>query len=99
VSRHRPTDSWYADWDALNSEDEWHQFLVAFNRFCAGLERGRFPRELNVRKIVGSSGIYQLTWGEDRYATFAYDQSDLDEQGNPRIVWRRIGASTVLEEP
>lgn len=106
MSRHRPTENWYALWDALNSEDEWHQFLVAFNKFCQCLSSGsppkaleRMPEELEVREIEGSSGIYQLKWGDTRYATFAFDPSDLDKQGNPRINWRTISKEGMPKRP
>jgi hypothetical protein len=43
------------------------------------------------------AGVYELTWGPDGRATFSYGRSVVE--GEPHIIWRRIGAHEILRNP
>lgn len=66
---------------------------------AAGALAGRasWPPRLRFHKIVGTS-IYSITWsfsGPDGRATFHLESVD----GEPVLVWRRIGTHDIYEQP
>ena len=64
-------------------------------RFDADLDRGQgFRKGLRVKGIRGAAGMFELTWADDRGATFSYGTSI--REGEPHIVWHRVGTHDVL---
>lgn len=58
----------------------------------------RWPARLRVKAVAGAEGIWDLTWsfaGPDGRATFEI----VDLEGEPAILWRRIGGHEILREP
>jgi hypothetical protein len=58
----------------------------------------QWPARLRVRKVEGIAKVWEITWsfsGPDGRATFEY--FDLD--GEPAILWRRIGTHDIFKAP
>ncbi len=45
----------------------------------------------------GARHVFEMTWGPDGRATFSYGPSI--RQGEPHIVWRRIGTHAIFADP
>ena len=96
-----PTYSWLArfraDFERLTPS---HQaaFLVAVQQFVDDLlgDRG-FRNGLRVKGIQGASGIFEMTWAPDGRATFEYAPALV--QGQPHVVWRRVGTHAIFKHP
>lgn len=72
------------------------RFVVAFERFDAGLTKGRFRTSLRVKRVEGTDSVFEMTWAPDGRATFEYGAS----QGTgPHAIWRRIGTHKVFKRP
>jgi len=56
-----------------------------------------FPVGLRVKRVQGSSGVWELTWAPDGRATFSY--GDQQVSGDPHVIWRRIGDHSILRDP
>lgn len=57
-----------------------------------------WPRRLRIHRLTGS-GIYSLTWNfssPDGRATFHLERT---EDGEPLLVWRRIGDHSIYQRP
>jgi hypothetical protein len=73
-------------------------FLVAVEQFVDDLKRGQgFRKGLRVKGIQGATGIFEMTWAADGRATFEYS-SEVTE-GEPHVVWRRVGTHAVFKQP
>lgn len=73
-------------------------FLVAVAQLVADLRAGTgFRRGLRVKKMQGFDDVWELTWGPDGRATFHYGESI--KEGEPHIVWRRIGTHSEFTRP
>jgi hypothetical protein len=84
--------------DAALDNDQREAFRVAVRKFVADLESGgRFRKGLRVQGIRGSSGVYELTWGNNGRATFEYGPSLVP--GEPHVIWRRVGTHAIFDEP
>jgi hypothetical protein len=82
----------------LLSADERERFRQAVERFVEDLKRGRgFRRGLRVRGVQGAPGIFELTWAPDGRATFQYGEPI--QEGEPHVVWRRVGTHAILGTP
>jgi hypothetical protein len=80
------------------SAGEQYRFRQAVERFIADLKRGKgFRPGLRVRGVQGASGIYEMTWAPDGRATFHY--GDPIREGEPHLVWRRVGTHAILANP
>lgn len=85
------------DLDQL-SADGHERFRQAVDKFIKDLKRGRgFRPGLRVRGVQGASGVYELTWAPDGRATFQYGEPI--QQGEPHVVWRRVGTHAILATP
>lgn len=85
------------DFDRLTPEQQ-RQFRASVEKFVEDLRRGRGLRPgLRVKRVQGAPGIYELTWADDGRATFAYGAPV--QEGEPHIVWRRIGTHDVVRAP
>ena len=85
------------DFDSL-SADQKAALLTAVAQFVEDLRRGEgFRKGLRVKGVKGASGIFEMTWGDDGRATFEY--GDPVSEGEAHIIWRRIGAHKILNQP
>lgn len=85
------------DWKQLTAAQK-RAFLVAVAQLVHDLKAGTGPRKgLRVKKMQGHEGIWEMTWAPDGRATFHYAPSVRD--GEPHIVWRRIGTHDVFGRP
>ena len=96
-----PTYAWLArfarDFDLL-SADQKAAFLTAVAQFVEDLARGEgFRKGLRVKGVKGAGGIFEMTWADDGRATFVYGVPV--KEGEPHVIWRRIGAHKVLNQP
>ena len=96
-----PTYAWLArfavDFDSL-SADQKAAFLTAVAQFVEDLRRGEgFRKGLRVKGVKGASGIFEMTWADDGRATFEY--GDPVSEGEAHVIWRRIGAHKILNQP
>ena len=94
-----PTYEWlepfWQDWERLTAVQQ-RQFLRAVARFVEDLSVGQgFRAGLRVKGVQGAEGVFEITWAPDGRATFHYGGSV--REGEPRIVWRRIGTHEVFE--
>jgi hypothetical protein len=74
-------------------------FLAVLPTFIAALRAAppAFPPSLRVKRVQGSSGVWEMTYAPDGRATFAYGNEVV--AGEPHIIWRRIGTHDVLPDP
>jgi hypothetical protein len=56
-----------------------------------------FPVALRVHRVQGASGVWEVTFAPDGRATFEYGPEVID--GEPHVIWRRVGTHDVLGEP
>ena len=85
------------DWEQLTPEQQ-RAFRTAVAKFIDDLRtRGGFRPGLRVKGVRSVAGVYELTWGPDGRATFSYGRSIVE--GEPHIIWRRIGTHEILREP
>ena len=55
-----------------------------------------FPPGLRVKRVQGTSGVWEITFAPDGRATFAYGDDVIP--GQPHVIWRGIGAHDVLKD-
>jgi hypothetical protein len=81
------------------SASERRAFDTAWRRLAAGLRERppAFEPALRVKRVRGTSGVWELTWAPDGRATFEYGAER--RAGEAHIVWRRIGSHRILEQP
>ncbi len=96
-----PTYAWLArfrsDFERLTPAQQ-AAFLTAVSQFVDDLNAGRTLRNgLRVKGIQGAPGIFEMTWADNGRATFEY--GDEVVEGQPHVVWRRIGTHAVLTSP
>ena len=96
-----PTFEWLArfgiDFDRLTPAQK-AAFLVAVTQFVDDLRMGRQIRKgLRVKGIKGAAGVFEMTWADDGRATFHYGGALVE--GEPHVVWRRIGTHGIFKKP
>jgi hypothetical protein len=80
------------------TEAQKKRFKEAVRKFIKDLARGEgFRAGLRVKGIEGTPGIFEMTWAPDGRATFHYGEPL--HEGEPHIVWRRVGTHTILGRP
>lgn len=84
------------DWQGLSSTDQ-ERFREAVTRFVEGLRSGRFRKGLRVKRVEGTSSIYEMTFAPNGPATWQYGNEVI--QGEPHVIWRRIGTHDVFDRP
>lgn len=57
----------------------------------------RFRPGLRVRGVQRAPGILEMTWAPDGRATFQFGEPIAD--GEPPIVWRRVGTHDIFGSP
>lgn len=88
--------SFFRDYKGLTAEQK-ALFLIALGHFVDDLKTGRFRKGLRVKKMQGHATIWEMTWADDGRATFEYGESVRD--GEPHIIWRRIGDHSIFNRP
>jgi len=90
-------ESFWPGWDRLTHEQQ-KAFLLAVRKLVDDLRAGRGLRVgLRVKGVRGAPGVFELTWAPDGPATFSYGHSI--REGEPHVIWRRIGTHEILREP
>jgi hypothetical protein len=91
------TDSFRRDYDDLTREQR-AAVSSAVKEFVEDLAAGRpFRRGLRVKGVQGATGIFEMSWAGDGRATFEFG-NELSE-GDPHIIWRRIGTHEIFKRP
>lgn len=73
-------------------------FESAVAAFVEDLRGGRgFRRGLRVKKVQGSTGIYELTWATDGRATWQHGNEH--HTGQAHVIWRRVGTHQIFDRP
>jgi hypothetical protein len=74
-------------------------FLRARNQFVDDLKSGRgFRAGLRVKRVESTDGeVWEMTWADDGRATWQYGPEVV--QGEPHIIWRRIGTHAIFRRP
>jgi hypothetical protein len=96
-----PTYAWLArfraDFERLTPTQQ-AAFLSPVQQFVEDLQRGGpFRKGLRVKGIQGATGIFEMTWAADGRATFEY--GDPVTEGEPHVVWRRVGTHAIFHQP
>jgi len=75
------------------------RFKVAVAKLIAALSQTppRVPGEPLVNPLAGHRGVYELRFAPDGRATFTFAAAVRD--GQPHVIWRRIGGHDVLDRP
>ena len=91
------TDRFAKDHAGLSTSQK-AQFRVAVSKFIEDLDARRPLRKwLRVKRVKSAQGIFEMTWADDGRATFEYGDEQID--GEPHIIWRRVGTHDVLGSP
>lgn len=90
------TRRFWRDHARLTAEQK-RAFREAVEKFVADLDAGRFRVGLRVKPVQGAPGIFEMTCAPDGRATFQFGASV--RNGEPHVVWRRIGTHAVLRRP
>jgi hypothetical protein len=71
-------------------------------RFVPAAERhaenpaARWPKALRVKDVELAPGVWEMTWAwPDGRATFQW----IEIEGEPAILWRRVGGHAIFKEP
>lgn len=96
-----PTYAWLArfrlDFEHLTPAQQ-AAFLVAVGQFVEDTRQRRaFRKGLRVKAVRGAGGVSEMTWAPDGRATFEY--GDEVVEGQPHIVWRRVGTHAIFAMP
>ncbi|MQA24566.1 MAG: hypothetical protein GEU94_03660 [Micromonosporaceae bacterium] len=89
------TDSFRRDLKSLTPQAR-AAFKRAIAHFVPDLKAGRFRKGLRVKKMAGHDNIWEITWADDGRATFQYGPAITE--GEPHIVWRRIGTHDIFKQ-
>jgi hypothetical protein len=102
--KYRSLDSFRNDFRRLPAEHQ-RMFREALREyFLPAIEAGAFtgsppwPRRLRIRRLSNTE-IYSITWNfaaPDGRATFHLDKT---EEGEPMVVWRRVGDHGIYDRP
>ncbi len=86
-----------ADFERLTPAQQ-AAFLVAVQQFVDDLQAARrFRNGLRVKGVRGASGLFEMTWRPDGRATFEYGPEVTE--GQPHVIWRRVGTHAIFEQP
>jgi hypothetical protein len=77
--------------------DQQRAVLRMLHLFIAGLRLGSFDSRLRLKRVQAHPGIWEISWAADGRATFEYGPEVLP--GETDIIWRRIGAHDIFQEP
>jgi hypothetical protein len=87
----------WRDWHRLSPAEQ-RRFRFVVERFVEDLRAGQgFRSSLRVKGVQGAEGVFELSWAPDGRATFHYGEPVVE--GEPHIVWRRIGTHEIFGAP
>ena len=73
-------------------------FLATVVQLVADFRSGEQPRHsLRVKRVQSVPGVWELSWAADGRATFEYGPERTE--GQPHIIWRRIGSHDIFRNP
>lgn len=72
-------------------------FQRAVQLLVAGLRDGGFGQRLRVKRVRGTSDVWEMTWAPDGRATWQYGPEQ--RPGESHVVWRRIGTHQIFRSP
>jgi hypothetical protein len=84
-----------SDFARLTKHDQ-EAFLNAFSQFVEDLGRPQSRAVLRVKSLLGTSGIYEMTWAPEGRATFRYGEPL--RVGEPHIIWRCVGTPPLARK-
>jgi hypothetical protein len=87
--------SFWRDWRGLTPQQQ-RTFGRTVAGFIADLRAGTFRPALRVKRVQGYPGVWEMTWAADGRATFEYGE---EIQGEPHVIWRRIGTHDIFRRP
>jgi hypothetical protein len=92
------TDRFWMDYGELDDSEK-ARVRTAIEKFVSDLNEreGQFRAGLRVKGIRGAAKVFEMTWAPDGRATFQYGASV--REGEPHIIWRRIGKHSILLDP
>jgi hypothetical protein len=100
VPTHEETEQFWRDWTRLTPEQK-TAFRKAVGKLVADLKNlpsGQFRGALRVKPMQGADGIWEMSWeGADGRATFEFGHERVE--GEPHIIWRRIGGHAIFQTP
>ena len=74
------------------------EFLAAKNLLVAASRLGQLPPpSLRIKRVQNMPGVWELSWAADGRATFEYGPERTE--GQPHIIWRRIGSHDIFRNP
>ncbi len=80
------------------ADQQQSRFLTAVEAMVADLKAGRaFRTGLRVKRVQGWPGVWEMTWAPDGRATFEYGREQ--RQGEPHVIWRRVGTHGIFSQP
>jgi hypothetical protein len=88
--------SFYHDYKKLTAAEK-SLWAKAVKHFVEDLRKGQFRKGLRVKKMQGQGAVWEMTWAPDGRATFEYGESV--QEGEPHIIWRRIGGHEIFDRP
>lgn len=91
------------DWKQLTADLRARFRRVIIDQFVPDLTRGSFRACLRVKGVHAAPGVFEMTWAPDGRATFSHGQwrsyGRSRREGEPHVIWRRIGTHDVFREP
>lgn len=85
------------DYRNLTTQER-NAFLVAVTQFVEDLrERRSFRPGLRVKRVQGTSDVWEMSWASNGRATFQYGEEVIE--GEAHIIWRRVGTHEIFRRP
>lgn len=98
MPRYSTTARFAKDWAALDPADRARFKAAVREKFIPDLDAGHgFRAGLRVKRIESTDFVWEMTFAPDGRATWQY--ADDSTEGDPHVVWRRIGTHDVLRSP
>jgi len=91
------TERFRKDFNDLDQDDRERFKTTVADAFVPDLVAGKFRAGLRVKGVHGAPGIYEMTWAPYGRATWQYGEPVAD--GEPHVIWRRIGTHDVFRTP
>lgn len=86
----------WREFNGLGLEEQ-ARFLSAVGLLMRFLRSGETIPGLRLKGVSSHPGVFEITWGPDRRATFEYGGQV--RPGHPHIVWRRVGSHDIFRDP
>ncbi|MBU6348176.1 MAG: hypothetical protein KGQ38_06145 [Actinomycetales bacterium] len=72
-------------------------FADAVKDFVQDLETGKFRPSLRVKRVQGTSDVFEMTWAPNGRATWQYGTPA--RKNEPHVIWRRVGTHDIFKTP